>query len=102
MIHKGYCLATLGKLTKECPGGSYIGLKSAPRDPGGRPLMAIGYKYNSWEFLRFIDIEGDESSEAGNTYLSLLPDNYSNIFIHPFVCPSVLRRNFNTYDSIYN
>ena len=38
--HKGFCLATLEKLTKDWPVGSYLVLKSTPRFPGERPLLA--------------------------------------------------------------
>ena len=41
MIHKGFCLATLEKLFKEWPGGSYFFMKSTPRVPGDIPLVAI-------------------------------------------------------------
>ena len=37
-------------------------------------LMAIGYKYNSWNVLWFIATEGDVSTEPGDPYLSRLPD----------------------------
>ena len=40
--HKGFCLATLKKLTKDWPGGSYLVVKSTPRLPGELPLLAIG------------------------------------------------------------
>ena len=39
MSHKGFCLATLEKSTKEWPLGSYNFTKSTPRYPGGIPLM---------------------------------------------------------------
>ena len=42
--HKGFCLATLEKLMKDWPGGSYLVLKSTPRVPDERALLAIGYK----------------------------------------------------------
>ena len=41
MSHKGFCLATLEKLMKNWPGGSYIVMNSTPRVPCGRPLMGI-------------------------------------------------------------
>ena len=41
--HKVFCLATLEKLMKDWPGGSYLVLKSTPRFPGKRPLLAIGF-----------------------------------------------------------
>ena len=43
--HKGFFLATFEKLMKDFRGRSYIVMKSTPRFPGGRPLLAIGYKY---------------------------------------------------------
>ena len=46
MSHKVFCLATLEKLIKYLPGGSYHVLEIVPRVPGDRPLMTIGYKYN--------------------------------------------------------
>ena len=42
--HEGFCLATLEKLIKDWPGGSYIVMMINPRVHGGRPFMAIGYK----------------------------------------------------------
>ena len=43
-IHKEFCLATLLKLMKYCPGGSYLIMKSTPRVPGEIPLLTIGCK----------------------------------------------------------
>ena len=42
--HKGFCLATLEKLMKYWPGGSYLVMKINPKVPGDRPLLEIGYK----------------------------------------------------------
>ena len=42
--HKSFCLATLEKLIKDWPGGSYLFMKITPRVPGVIPLMFIGYK----------------------------------------------------------
>ena len=39
--HKGFCLATLEKSIKYCPGGSYLVLKSTPRFPGESPLRPL-------------------------------------------------------------
>ena len=41
MIHKGFFLATLEKLTKEWPGESHIVMKSNPIVTGDKQLMAI-------------------------------------------------------------
>ena len=54
MNHKGFCLAALEKLIIYWPGGSYLVMKSTPRFPGCRPLLAIGYKCISRKFLGFI------------------------------------------------
>ena len=43
-IYKGFCLATLENLVKDCPGGSYLVIKSDTRVPGSIPLLVIGYK----------------------------------------------------------
>ena len=40
--HKSFCLSTLKDLIKYCLGGSYLVMKSIPRAPGERPLLAIG------------------------------------------------------------
>ena len=39
--NKEFCLATLEKLTKDWPGGSYLVLKITPRFPGEIPLLAM-------------------------------------------------------------
>ena len=38
---KGFCKETIGKLTKDWPGGSYLVLRSKPMVPGESPLIAI-------------------------------------------------------------
>ena len=101
-IHKGFCLATLEKLMKNWPGGSYIVLKSTPRFPGERPLLAIGYKYNSRKVPGFIATEGDGTTEPGDPYLSRFPDIYSNVSVCPVVRPHLLGRYFNACNAIDN
>ena len=41
--HKGFCLTTFEKLTKNWTGGSYLVMKSTPIFPSELPLLAIGY-----------------------------------------------------------
>ena len=41
---KGFCKETIENLTKDWPGGSHLVLRSKPMVPGGRSLIAIGYK----------------------------------------------------------
>ena len=51
---KGFCKEKIEKLTKYWPGGSYLLLSSKHMVPGGRPFIAIGYKYNVRKVLYFI------------------------------------------------
>ena len=75
---------------KYCPGGSYIVMKSTPRVYDGRPLLNIGYKYNSNKVLGFIATEGDGSNEPGDTiYLISLTFILMFLFAH---CLSSLAR----------
>ena len=46
-----FVFATLEKLMKYRTGGSYLVMKRTPIFRGERPLMAIGYKYNSRKVL---------------------------------------------------
>ena len=56
--HKEFSLATLEKLMKYWPGGSYLIINIPPKVPGDIPLMNIGYKYNYRKVLGFISTEG--------------------------------------------
>ena len=60
-------------------------MKSTPRVPGERPLLSIGYKYNSRKALGFIATEGAVSTEPGDPYLSHFPDIYSNVSFPPLL-----------------
>ena len=81
--HKGFCLTTLEKLMKYWPGGSYIVINSTRRVPGGRPILDIGYKYNSRKFLRSIDSEGGGSTKPGDPCLSSFPDIFLTFIFAP-------------------
>ena len=39
---KGFCKDTIENLAMDCPGGSYLVLRSKSMVPGDRPLSAIG------------------------------------------------------------
>ena len=67
-------------------------MKSTPRVPGGRIILAIGYKYNYRKVLVFIATEGAGSTDPGDIYLSLFPDIYSNVSVRPVVRPHFLGR----------
>ena len=77
-------------------------MKSIPRVPGGRPLLAIGYKYNYRKVLGFIATKGAGSNESGDPYLSCLSGIYSNVSVRPVVFPHLLGMYFNDCNSIYN
>ena len=100
--HKGFCLATLEKLVKYWPGGSYFVMKITPRFSGERPLLAIGYNYNYRKVLGFVATEGAGSTEPGDPYLSLFPDIYSNVSVHTVVRPHLIGRYFNACNAIDN
>ena len=77
-------------------------MNSTPRVHGGRPLLFIGYKYDSRKVLGFIAAEWDVSNEPGDTYLSRLPDIYSNVSVSPVVNPHLIGRYFNACNAIEN
>ena len=77
-------------------------MKSTPIVPGGIPLIKIGYKYNYRKVLGFIATEGAGNTEPGDPYLSIFPDIYSNVSVCPVVCPHLIVRYFNAYNTIDN
>ena len=64
--------------------------------------MKIGYKYNYREVLEFIATEGSGSTEPVNPYLSIFPDIFSNVSVHPIVRPHFLGRHFNDFHATDN
>ena len=100
--HKGFCLATLEKLMKDWPRGSYLVMKNTPRFPGEITIIDIGYKYNSRKVLGFIATEGDVSTELGDPYLSCFSEIYYNVSVRPVVCTHFLYRYFNACNAIDN
>ena len=75
-IHNSFCQATLERLTRDWPGGSYLVMKITPRVPGEKTHLTIGYKYNLRKVQSFIATEGDESPEPGDSYLYCFSDIY--------------------------
>ena len=51
---KGLCKDTIKNIKNDWPGGSYLMLRIKPMVHGGRPLIAIGYKYDAWKIIYFI------------------------------------------------
>ena len=76
-------LATLEKLSKLWPGGSYLVMRITPIVPSDRTHIYIWFKYNFQKVKGFIYTEGFGSTEPGDPYLSSFPQNYS-IFYYQF------------------
>ena len=55
--HKDFCLATLEKLMKDWPGGSYLVMKRNPILSVERPLLTARCNQNYRKVLRFISNE---------------------------------------------
>ena len=87
---KGFCKDIIDNLTKDWPGGSYFMLRSKPIVPRRRPLIAVGYKYNTRKVLSFIVTNNVGSTHAGHTYLSKYPDYFSNLSIFPVALTLVM------------
>ena len=71
MSHKDFCLVTWEKFMKYWLWGSYLIIKSTPRDLGDRPLKEIGYKWNYRKVQGFIATEGFVITETSNNHLYL-------------------------------
>ena len=80
---KAFCKAVIEGLAEDWPGGSYIVLRSNPMVPGEIPILDIGYKYNSWNIISFVAIEGAGITTLGILYLSKYPDQFYNVSICP-------------------
>ena len=58
--------------------------------PGDRPLIAIGYNYNTQKIISFIVTDNIGITKEGLTYLSKLPEQFSNVSICPIDFPLVI------------
>ena len=54
-------------------------LRIKPIVPGGRPIIAIGYKYNTQEAIYFIVTVNAGSTQAGITCLYKYTEQFTNI-----------------------
>ena len=100
--HKEFLLVTLEKLTKECLVRLHVFMNNSPVCSGDVPIMAIEYNYRSQKVPGFIAMEGGGSTVPGVPYLSSYPGNYSNVYIHPILCPNIICRNLISFNAIYN
>ena len=97
---KGFCKAMIEWLTKDWPGGSYIAFRRKPMFTGERKILAIGYKYKSWNLLSFVDTEGVGSTTLGIPYLSKYTYQFSNILIGPFARPLLKSKIFGSVNDV--
>ena len=74
--HKVFFLYALEILIKYFLVRSYLIVNIMPGVTVYRPLMDIGYKYNSWEVLLLFSSRCVGSTGTGYTYLSHFPDNF--------------------------
>ena len=81
---------TIGNLTNDCPGGSYLVSKRNYSVTRNRPLIYIFYKYNAWKVLYFVTSEDAGSTKDGIPYLSNYPENFDNVSIQPVDLPYVM------------
>ena len=84
---KGSCKETIEKLKKDCPGGSYLVLRTNTIVPRGRPLIAIGYKYNTRKVIYFIVTDNTGITQTGIPCLSKYPEQFTNVEIFPVARP---------------
>ena len=68
--------------------------------PGDRPIIAIGYKYNTRKVLYFIAKTDAGSTNSGIPYLSKYTDQISNVFICPVACPLVMSNLFGSVNEV--
>ena len=87
---KIFCKDIIENITKDCPGGSYLVLNRKFVVTGGRPLIAIGYKYNAQKFLSLIYTEVTVSIKDRNPYLYKKPEPFDNVSIKPVACNLVM------------
>ena len=69
-------------------------LNRNPVVPRDRPLVAVGYKYNTQKIIYFIFIEYSGSTNAGIQYLSNYPGPFSNFAIITLACPLFMSKLF--------
>ena len=98
--NKGLCKETVENLTNYWPGHSNLLLMGKPMVPGGRPIIAIGYKYNAQKVLCFIVTENPGLTHAGLTYLSYYPDHFTNVAICPVACHLVMSKFFGAVNEV--
>ena len=60
--------------------------------PGGRPLIAIGYKYNARKVISFIVTDNAGSTKNNIPYLSKYTDQFTNVYIRPVARPLVMSK----------
>ena len=68
--------------------------------PGGRPIIAIGYKYNARKVLYFIVTDNTGSTQTGLPYLFKYPDQFSNFFIRPVARTLVMYKFFGSINEV--
>ena len=68
--------------------------------PGGRLIIGIGYKYNTWKVLLFIVTDKTGITQAGPPYLSKYTDQFSNVAIIPVAPPLIMYKLFGSVNEL--
>ena len=68
--------------------------------PGDRPIIAIGYKYNTLQFIYFIITDKGWSIQTGLPYLSKYLEQYSNVSIFPISLTLVMYKFFGSINEV--
>ena len=97
---KVFCKETIERLTKDCPGGSYLVLRSKSMVPGGRLLVDIVYKYNSRKVLYFIVTNNAVITQIGLPCLSKYPGQFTNVAILPVDRPLFMYKFFSEVNEV--
>ena len=66
----------------------------------GRPLIVIGYKYDTRKGIYFIVKDDAGSKKAGIPYLSKYPDPFYNVYICPVAHPLVMTKLFGSVNEV--
>ena len=68
-----------------------------PRD---RPIITIGYKYNTWKVISFVATEDTGRKKASIHYLSDYPDPFENVDIISVTRPISVSKLFGYFNQV--
>ena len=75
-------------------------LSRNPMVPRVRPLLTVGYKYNTWKVLSFIVTYNSRGAQAGLTCFYNYPEQFYNVSIHPVFHTFVMYKFFGSLNEV--